>query len=121
MRKPRILICEDEQQAQSIIKSILSRNEYQVEVANDGKESVEKTKRICPDLILLDIRMPKINGLEVAQEIRKFNDKVKIIFITGFQSPQLFKEATKYDITDYFVKPLYPPTLLKAVEEALDL
>ena len=63
--------------------------------------------------------MPKVDGLEVAREIRKCNAQTKIIFITAFQSPELSKEAAKYNISDYLVKPASPGKILKAVEDAL--
>ena len=119
MNTPRILICEDEKNVQELISIVLSKKGYDIYSAEDGKESIDKTKEINPDLILLDIRMPKIDGLEVAREIRKDNKQVKIIFLTGFESPQITQEANKYNIFDYIVKPLSPEKLLQVVENAL--
>ena len=119
MDKPKILLCEDEDDSQESIKNLLTKRDYEVYTAVDGKESIEKTKDIKPDLILLDIRMPKIDGIGVTREIRKFDNKVKIVYITGFQSPQLFKEAAQYNISDYIVKPTSPEDILKSVKEAL--
>jgi CheY-like chemotaxis protein len=115
----RILICEDEQDTQESLRSILGKMDYEVFSAADGKESIELAKKLTPDLVLLDIRMPKIDGLEVAREIRKFNTQAKIIFITAFQSPELTKEAAKYDIVDYLIKPLASEDILKVIEQAL--
>ena len=63
--------------------------------------------------------MPKVDGLEVAREIRKFNTQAKIVFITAFQSSELSKEAAKYDIVRYLVKPILPKDILEVVEQAL--
>jgi two-component system response regulator VicR len=115
----RILICEDEKDAQESLKNILVKKDYEVYEASDGKEAIDKTKEIKPDLILLDIRMPKIDGLEVAEEIRKFDTDAKIIFITGFQSSQIRQEASKYDISDYIVKPTSGEDIVAAVEKTL--
>ena len=115
----KILICEDEQDTQDSLKNILERNEYEVYSAFDGKEAIDKAKEVKPELIILDIRMPKLNGLEVAGEIRKFDKAAKIIFITAFQSPQIKQETTKYNISDYIVKPASGDDILKAVEKAL--
>ena len=115
----KILVCEDEKDAQESLKSILIKKNYEVYSASDGKEAIDKTNEIKPDLILLDIRMPKIDGLEVAEEIRKLNADAKIIFVTGFQSPQIKKEASKYNIADYIVKPTSREDIVAAVEKAL--
>jgi CheY-like chemotaxis protein len=114
-----ILICEDELDAQKFLKEILLENDYDVFTAKDGEESIRITKKIKPDLILLDIRMPKMDGLEVAREIRKFNTDVKIVFLTAFESTELSKEAAKYDIVDYLVKPISSKNIIKVIEQAL--
>ena len=115
----RILICEDERDAQEHLKMLLQRKEYEVFGVYDGKDAIDKAKELYPDLILLDIRMPKIDGLEVAREIRKINKTTKIIFITAFASQQIEQEASQYDISEYIVKPANPEDIVKAVESAL--
>ena len=115
----KILICEDELDTQEAIKNILSKRNYEVLIAVDGKEAIEKAKELKPDLMLVDIRMPQIDGIEVAKEIRKFDSNVKIVFITAFQSPEIQKEASKYNISDYIVKPASSEDILKAVRGAL--
>jgi len=115
----KILICEDEKGVQDYLKSNLTNSKYEVYVAADGQEAIDKVKVINPDLILLDIRMPKVNGLEAAEEIRKFNKISKIIFITGFQSPELSKEAKKYNIFDYVVKTAPTEDIMKVINAAL--
>ncbi len=115
----KILICEDEKEVRDLLKGVLLKHKYKVDIAADGKEAIDKTKKIQPDLVLLDIRMPKIDGLEVAKRIRKFNPAVKIIFLTGYQSPELTKEAAKYDIFDYIVKSSSVKDTLKIVQAAL--
>ena len=115
----KILLCEDEADAVVYLNNHLKRKEYEVHTAVDGKEAIEKAKEIKPDLILLDIRMPKVDGLEVAREVRKSDTHAKIIFITAFASPQLQQEAIKYNISDYIVKPASNEEIAKAVEAAL--
>lgn len=115
----RILICEDEPDAQKSLKNILMGKNYEAYTAKDGQEAIKTAKEINPDLILLDIRMPKMDGLEVAREVRKFNAQAKLIFITAFASPQLQQEAIKYNISDYIIKPASTEEIVKAVEAAL--
>ena len=115
----KVLICEDEQDARESLKNVLTKMNYEVFSAKDGQESIELAKKIDLDLVLLDIRMPKVNGIEVANEIRKFDAKTKIIFITAFQGTELRDEAAKYDISGYIVKPVSHGEIVKTVEEAL--
>lgn len=117
MRK--ILICEDEPDAQESLGNILKDKGFTISSAEDGEQAINVAKEINPDLVLLDIRMPKVDGLEVAREIRKFNTQAKIIFITAFQSPELAKEAAKYNISDYIVKPTFPKDILQSIYQAL--
>jgi CheY-like chemotaxis protein len=115
----RILICEDELDTRESLRNILGRSDYEVFSAIDGKESIESARKFTPDLVLLDIRMPKLDGLEVAREIRKFNAKAKIIFITAFSGEELAREAKKYDILDFIVKPVSTQHILDVVQRCL--
>lgn len=117
MRK--ILICEDEKDVRESLIRILSRNDYDVYSAEDGQEAIKKTREINPELLLLDIRMPKIDGLEVAKEVRQFDKQVKIIFVTAFAGEEIRKEASRYDIYDYLVKPIPAEIICKKIEESL--
>lgn len=115
----KILVCEDEQDIQKSLKNILKKKGYEVHAAKDGEEAINTAKKINPDAILLDIRMPKVDGLDAAKQIREFNLKTKIIFITGFQSPELCREAAKYDIFGYLTKPISLENILKTIRDAL--
>ncbi|MCX7926581.1 MAG: response regulator [Candidatus Omnitrophica bacterium] len=112
----KILICEDEKDAQKTLEQILRRRNYQVACVDNGQDAIVQTKEFSPDLILLDIRMPKIDGLEVARQIRSFNKLVKIIFISAFASPEIEREAAQFDICDYLVKPVSNEDILKKIE-----
>ncbi len=119
MNKKTILICDDEGDSREVLKNILSRRGYTVYTAGDGKESLEKTRELSPDVLLLDIRMPKIDGVEVIKKIRTFDKKVKIVFVTAFHSPELSQEVSKYDISDYIVKPASLEKILESIKEAI--
>lgn len=116
----RILICEDEKETRELLRDILKRYSDEIHLVADGKEAVDKVKQIKPDLILLDIRMPKLDGIEAAKRIRKFDTKAKIIFVTGFNSRELTREAAKYDIFDYIIKSDSTQSILQAISKALE-
>jgi len=115
----KILICEDEIDALEALKKILNKKDYEVLGVENGQDAIAKAREFKPDLILLDIRMPKIDGLEVASEVRKFNKTTKIIFVTAFAGEELRKEATRYDIADYLVKPIPREVIIQKIEQAL--
>jgi CheY-like chemotaxis protein len=115
----KILICEDEQDAQASLKSLLAKRNYDVLGVNNGRDAIDQARAFQPDLILLDIRMPKIDGLEVASSIREFDENVKIIFLTAFDSPEMKKEASRQDISGYLTKPVSTDTIIKTIESAL--
>lgn len=79
----RILICEDEQDARESLKHILQRHNFEIYTVADGQEALNRMRQINPDVVLLDIRMPKIDGLELAQKIREFDTRVKLVMITA--------------------------------------
>ena len=118
-KKNKILICEDDADTRQALKNILTKRDYQVEVAVDGKDCIGKMKEFDPALLLIDIRMPKIDGIDAVKEIRTFNETVKIIFLTAFESPQLSQEAARYGIEDYIVKPPSPQHILDVIKKAL--
>jgi len=119
LKMKKILLCEDDPDIQASLKNILEKHGYETHTAPDGQEAIAMAIKVNPDVILLDIRMPKLDGLEVAGEIRKHSTQAKIIFVTAFQSPELIKEAAKYDIFDYIIKPASPEKILKTIEDAL--
>jgi CheY-like chemotaxis protein len=115
----KILICEDEEDMQQILSHVLQTRDLEVYSAHDGREAVKKTKSLKPDLIVLDIRMPKLDGIEVAKAIRKFDRNVKIIFMTAFQSQEIQNEASKYNIIAYLNKSTPTEEIIKTIEESL--
>lgn len=116
----KILICEDERDARESLTKILSKIDYQVSSVENGQDAINQARELKPDLILLDVRMPKIDGLEVAREVRKFDKLTKIIFVTAFASEEIRKEATRYDIYDYLVKPIPPELIIQKIEQSLE-
>jgi len=102
-----------------ILTTALTQKNFEVHSAKDGQEAKYKAKRLKPDLILMDIRMPKFDGLEVTKDIRKTNPNVKIIFMTAFQSPEIQNEAAKYNISAYLNKATPTEEIIKIIQDVL--
>jgi DNA-binding NarL/FixJ family response regulator len=87
--------------------------------ASDGLEGVQKAVELTPDLILMDIGLPSLNGIEAARQIRKLVPNSKIIFLSQESSPEVVQEAMSLGASGYVVKPMAGCDLLPAVEAAL--
>ncbi|MBP3360882.1 MAG: response regulator [Clostridia bacterium] len=117
-----ILIVDDETPSRKLIKNIIKHsfkeNVLLLEAAN-GAEALKITADFKPDIILTDIRMPKMTGTELASEIIKAFPDCKIIFLTGFTDKMTLKTAIKLNAVDYIEKPIDPGELCAAIEKAI--
>ena len=93
-RLKRILIVDDEQDIISVFRMVLEMNDFEVDAYNDPLLALSNFKQNAYDLVILDIRMPVINGFELYKKIRKVDDKVKVCFMTAFDDyRQEFKKS----------------------------
>ena len=116
--KPKqILIADDEQDILEIISYNLTKEGYEVYTAKDGNEAIERAKQIHPDLIILDIMMPKKTGVEVCQILRSqplFQDTL-IIFLTALSDEASQIKGLETGADDYVSKPISPKVLVSRV------
>ena len=87
---------------------------------SDGAEAVQKATELKPDLILLDIGLPTLNGIEAARQIRQLAPETKIIFLTAESSPEIVQEALNLGARGYVLKKMAARDLLAAVEAVLE-
>lgn len=122
MKENNILIIDDDLTLLKTAEEILSE-QYNVSVAKSGIQALNLLKRnIIPDLILLDIDMPQIDGYETLEEIRKINgcDSIPVIFLTGFSEMDYEIKGLKAGAVDYIIKPFVKEILLARVERHLE-
>lgn len=100
----KILICDDEEGVRESLKLILEDN-YNLSFAKNGSEAVEKIKKEAIDLAILDIKMPKMTGIETLKELKKASPNIKVIMASGYKSVEAASEAMKYGAIDYVIKP----------------
>jgi DNA-binding response OmpR family regulator len=118
----RILLVDDEKGITETLTAILRMKGYEVDVASDGVEGLDAACRIHPDLIISDIAMPKLNGVDMAIEVTKELGNVKILLISGQAvTIELLQQARTrgYDF-DWLAKPVHPVDMLKKVKSMLD-
>jgi len=116
LKKHTILYVEDEPEIQANIAEYLSNFFTDVHLASDGKEALEQYNKYHPDVLLLDINLPKIDGLNVAKEIRDQDSNVKIIMLTAFTEKEKLLRATELKLTKYLIKPVSPKEFKATLE-----
>ncbi len=107
-RKPLVLIADDEQSASVLLTRIFEREGFAVEIAKDGEIALEKARSLRPDLILMDVQMPKINGFEVTRQLRDnpSTARIPVIFVTAAaREPSDVAHGLKLGADDYIRKP----------------
>ena len=114
----RILVADDEEGIRESLNLILSE-EYDLGFAVNGQETIDKLAKERFDLVLLDIKMPKMDGLDVMKKLKEQNITVPVLVLTAYQSVELAKEAIKLGALDYLAKPFEREQILNAVQEAL--
>ena len=118
LKKPTILVCDDEEGVRESFKLVLS-DLYQLRFAVSGIEAMEILKDFAPDLMLLDIKMPKLHGMEILKKIKKIRPSLPVIIVTGYQSVEMAQEAAKHGASDYIPKPFESKELLRSISSAL--
>ena len=116
----RILLADDLSFMRMIQKEILTEKGYEVVgEASDGLEAIEKYTELKPDIVVLDITMPNMNGLEAMKKILKIDPKAKIIVCSALGQQKLIVEAIQSGVKDFIVKPFKPERMFSAIEKAL--
>ncbi|MFZ5800791.1 MAG: response regulator [Candidatus Omnitrophota bacterium] len=112
---PKLLIVDDEQDIRDFAKSFFSKRKIDCLTAGDGKQAVEVVRNEKPSLVLLDIRMGMMNGLQVLEKIREFDQAVKVIMVTGVEEKEIMDKASALGALAYIHKPLVLEELEKIV------
>jgi len=116
----QILIIDDERAIRNVLKDILSNEGYKTDEAADGEEGLKKFSETSYDLVLCDIKMPKIDGLEFLQKATELNPDVPVIVISGHGNIETAVEAVKKGAFDYISKPPDLNRLLITIRNAMD-
>ncbi len=119
-KQPIILVVDDEPTILSLVKDILVPAGYLVNTASNGKEALAAIQAHPYDLVLTDMIMPQMGGMELVQYLRLHHPETLVIVFTGFASYQDAVDAVKLGAFDYLPKPLQPEILRHAIERALD-
>jgi DNA-binding NtrC family response regulator len=118
-KKRSILVVDDEDSLRTVLSSELINEGYEVRTASDGDVAIQEMGKASFDLVLLDIKMPRMNGFEVLKHIKENFGKTKVVMLTGFADLKNAIESKKLGADDFVSKPYDLVDLLTTIERVL--
>ncbi len=116
MSKPRVLLADDHTLVREGFKKLLEEHAQVVGSVEDGRSLLDAAKRLRPDIVILDISMPKLNGLDAARRLRKIIPEARLIFVTVHADPDYVNQAFKAGASAYLLKRSAASELSQAIE-----
>ncbi|MDA8431643.1 MAG: response regulator [Nitrospiraceae bacterium] len=120
MNQKKILVVDDEEIVRTSCSRTLAPAGFDVRLARNGVEGLQVLEKETFDLVLTDLKMPNMDGIEVLRKIKEGWPQVEVIIITGYQTVDTAVKAIKLGAFDYIEKPFTPDALIAAVSKALD-
>ncbi|HOW87270.1 MAG TPA: response regulator [Candidatus Omnitrophota bacterium] len=117
----KLLIVDDEVEICEFLKSFFEDRDYRVAVAHDGVMAFEQVGIFKPDVVLLDIQMPGLDGLQALKKIKEKYPKMKVIMVTAVETQEKIEEAMRLGADNYITKPLSLEYLEKDVQDKIEL
>ena len=115
-----VLVCDDAAFMRMMIKDILTKNGYNIAgEAENGLKAIEKYNELKPDLVLMDITMPEMDGISAVKEIKKIDPNAKIVMCSAMGQQAMVIEAIQAGARDFIVKPFQADRVLEAVRKAV--
>jgi DNA-binding NtrC family response regulator len=114
----RILLVDDEEEFVTTLSERMEMRGFDASVAFDGQKAMETLKTRVPDVMVLDLRMPGIDGMEVLERVKKTNPEAQVIILTGHGSYKDEEQARRLGAFDYLQKPVGVDTLVKSIQKA---
>ncbi|MCX7661359.1 MAG: response regulator [Candidatus Omnitrophica bacterium] len=120
----KILIVDDEELVSQSLKKLLQKEGYQPYTVKNGREALRKIKEIDFDLLIVDVRMPQLDGIETIKRIREYQEKnhkkpIPEVLITGYADLEKYEEAKDLEVSDYLYKPFDNKEFLQIVKKSI--
>ncbi|MDX1665715.1 MAG: response regulator [Saprospiraceae bacterium] len=117
----KILVCEGEEVLLTAIEFRLRRHGFDVEIAKDAEETLEKLKAGTPDLLLVDLEMPDLAGLELIEQVKRENEKLPVVVIADLENEAGILNSFKAGVHDFVTKPFKPVELALRIRRILEI
>jgi DNA-binding response OmpR family regulator len=117
----KLLIVDDEAEICEFLKSFFEDRDYRVAVAQDGAQALEQAGIFHPEVVLLDIQMPGMDGLQTLKKIKEMYPRVKVIMVTAVETQEKIEEAMRLGADNYITKPLSLEYLEKDVQDKIEI
>ncbi len=118
--KQSILLVDDDQEFRKAMKKMFERSGYSVTLAADGQEALNILSKDTFDLIISDLRMPNLNGMQLMEELKKKNVKIPVIFITAYGEVESYMDLMNLGAFEYINKPVKGQEILNVARKALE-
>ncbi len=118
--KTRVLVVDDDSTMAKFLSSYLARRDFEVSTASTGEEAIRVFRVYDPSLVLLDMSMPGMNGIDTLERIKQIKPEVSVIMVSGQSSPELIFRASKLGADDYIAKPFEPRDLDQRINKIMD-
>jgi two-component system, chemotaxis family, chemotaxis protein CheY len=116
---PKILIVDDAEFLRVRITKMLSGDGYEVFEAENGQRAVDQYKALHPDVVLMDVTMPEMDGLTALKQIRAFDPRARVVMLTALGQESVVLEAVKSGARDFVVKPFERDRVMSAIQKLL--
>jgi len=118
-QKQTILIVEDDKAMLDMLKRILSRKGYVTLIAESGNKADDILSKFRPDLVVLDLKLPDCNGIQVLEQLKARDETIQVIILTGYGSKEAVRSAMEIGAFDFLTKPFEVHELCDVVQDAL--
>ena len=117
----KLLVVDDEMEIREFLKAFFEEREFEVATASSGKQALEVLDQVKPQVVLLDVHMPGMDGLSVLRKIKEQHPSMKVIMVTALETQDKIEEAMRLGADNYITKPLSLEYLEKDVQDKITL
>ncbi len=116
---PKVMVVDDSLFMRNHLEKLLSSHGYEIVLAEDGEQAVQMYRAARPDVVLMDITMPKMNGMDALVEINQLDPRARVVMLTALDQQLVAARAVHMGAKDFLVKPVLPTKLLLTLQKVL--